>query len=209
VVGGKMETDTFIIHHGSNCEIKRGDLLMSREDIDFGRGFYLTKDKRMAEKWAAIKSNSVVSTYRMDLSGLNVYEFGLNKEWLEFVKANRTLESNSDILKRFENYDILIGPTADDTLFTTVQEYIDGQVSSSQAIKYLDVAGYSNQIVLKTEEALDQCNFLSSRTIIGFQKQNIRKFIQIERRETLDKLAKMKEKDAKMKERQDEYERVE
>ena len=43
--------DIKTLYHGSNVEVKRGDFSKSREDIDFGIGFYLTEDERMAKKW--------------------------------------------------------------------------------------------------------------------------------------------------------------
>ena len=38
------------LYHGSNCEIDEIDLNMSKPNKDFGRGFYLSKEKEQAMK---------------------------------------------------------------------------------------------------------------------------------------------------------------
>ena len=40
-----------ILYHGSNQPIDAIDLDKSKKAKDFGKGFYLSKDKGQAEKW--------------------------------------------------------------------------------------------------------------------------------------------------------------
>ena len=50
---------------------------------------------------------------------LNIKRFdGLNKEWLEFIRKNRSIGGLQ------HNYDVVIGPVADDNTMETVQLYI-------------------------------------------------------------------------------------
>lgn len=84
--------------HGSRERITNPDLIHSRVDIDFGQGFYLTQDINMAEKWAVTKATPIINSYKFTGYGLSIYEFELNKEWLEFVKANRNAD-NPELLK--------------------------------------------------------------------------------------------------------------
>lgn len=150
--------------HGSRQKVDAPDLDHSRVDIDFGQGFYLTQDINMAEKWASTKANPTVNSYKFLGYGLSMYEFSLDKEWLEFVKANRNGD-NPELLEKYEKYDVLIGATADDKLYDTIGEYMDGIITAKEAVKYLNIARHSNQIVLKTEEAINQCKFLEARVI--------------------------------------------
>ena len=116
--------DIKTLYHGSNVEVKRGDFSKSREDIDFGIGFYLTEDERMAKKWACSRAKSILNCYTINLANLSTYQFGLDEEWLLYIKANRIREDGcEDILSKYSEYDVLIGPTADDKLFDTVQLY--------------------------------------------------------------------------------------
>lgn len=177
------------LHHGSNAIVMKPDLSRSREDIDFGVGFYLTKDVTMAKKWASTKAVSILNTYRLNIENLNIYTFKLDREWLEYVRACRKYGDNYDeIIKKYEGYDVLIGATADDKLFDTVQQYLDGEITSQTAIKYLNVAGFGEQIVLKTQKAVDALTFSYSKEMTGAEKQH---YIQVSRQDRSDALNKL------------------
>lgn len=167
------------VYHGTSLEIKNPNLLHSRTDIDFGVGFYVTEDKKMAEKWATGKANSVVNSYELDSTNLHVVHLGLSKQWLDFVAYNRGF---GNISFDTTNIDIIVGPTADDKMFQTISSYLSGFITADQAIRYLNVAGYSNQIVLKSEKALQKLSFLGSKRIYGLQKQELLNQIYLERR---------------------------
>ena len=177
------------LYHGSNVEVKKGDFSKSREDIDFGVGFYLTEDERMAKKWACNKVTSVLNRYSINLEGLNTYKFNLDEEWLLYIKANRLQEDGyEEIVSKYSQYDVLVGPTADDKLFDTIQLYLDGYISAEQTVQFLNVAGYSNQVVLKTDKALDKCHFVSSKEIVGGEKTEFKKWARQDRIDANKKL---------------------
>ncbi|MGI6500538.1 MAG: DUF3990 domain-containing protein [Anaerostipes sp.] len=41
-----------IIYHGSSIEVNKPDIFHSRDNVDFGKGFYVTPLKEQASKWA-------------------------------------------------------------------------------------------------------------------------------------------------------------
>ena len=61
-----------ILYHGSSQIVDRPDTEHSRIDIDFGKGFYLTADERMAKKWAAGKGKAIVNKYDFNFHSLTV-----------------------------------------------------------------------------------------------------------------------------------------
>ncbi len=166
-------------YHGSYTEVKNPDLLHSREDIDFGAGFYLTEDPRMAKKWAVSKTVSVVNEYESDFSKLKVYRFSLDKEWLDFVKNNRLFEKEKNY--KYEKYDVIIGPTTDDKLYDSLRDYLDGVLTAKETIEIINVMKYSEQTVLKTQKALDALSFTKSKEIIGGEKQEFLKMLKDDR----------------------------
>lgn len=188
--------------HGSRESITNPDLMHSRVDIDFGQGFYLTQDINMAEKWAVTKAIPIINSYRFKGYGLSIYEFELDKEWLEFVKANRNAD-NPELLKKYNKYDVLIGPTADDKLYDTIGEYIDGIITANEAVKYLNIANHSNQIVLKTNAAIEQCQFIEARQIPNDKANIIRKLSSKQRIEASQKLKELKIQDRLKREREE------
>lgn len=80
------------VYHGSNISVQKPSLSFGRSDADFGCGFYISTKLEMAEKWACRKKTPIISKYTLDLQGLEIYEFSLDAEWLEFVIDNRFLK---------------------------------------------------------------------------------------------------------------------
>lgn len=124
------------LYHGSNMEIERIDLQMSRPNKDFGQGFYLTADRAQALRMGEQKvrqngGRPVVNVYEFDEKRLNderlkVKTFdAYTEEWARFILANRDRRTQ----ERVHEYDIVVGPIADDQvglqLFRYMRHYID------------------------------------------------------------------------------------
>lgn len=148
-----------ILYHGSSFIIKEPNLEHSREDVDFGRGFYLTEDIEMAKKWASNKKTSQINEYELDISSLKILKLKPNDTWLDYVASNR---GYVDIKYDDDKYDVIIGPTADDKLYNTLDSYFSGLLSKDIAIKVLNIADFSEQVVLKSEKELENLHFVKS-----------------------------------------------
>lgn len=144
------------VYHGSDVCVSAPSLERGRIDTDFGMGFYVAADFDMAERWACRKKKPVITEYDLELDGLEIYEFSLDKEWLDFVIANRNME-NPDF--DVEKYDVLIGATADDKLFATIEQYESGLISTGTAIEALNCMRVGTQICIKTLKALGHLQF--------------------------------------------------
>ena len=64
----------------------------------------------------------------------------LNREWLEFIKENRSKGGLQ------HNYDVIIGPVADDKTMETIQLYIASILTTEEAIERLKYSKANNQI---------------------------------------------------------------
>ena len=150
-----------ILYHGSNSDIETIDLTRGLRHKDFGKGFYLTPDKptaiRMSQKKARLFGGlATLITYEMDdsalQSDLKVKAF-LEKacvEWLLFVDANRDRKNSSAI----HDYDIVIGPIADDGVVLQLTNYREGIYSPEQAAQLLQDKYLDQQYYFGTERAL-------------------------------------------------------
>ena len=111
-----------ILYHGSYLEIETPDLIYSRENVDFGRGFYTTPIYEQAVKWCEKfkrrGKDGIVSRYHFDEKGyleLKVLKFdNYSEEWLDFILNCRKGKDSSD-------YDIVIGGVANDKVFNTIE----------------------------------------------------------------------------------------
>ena len=79
-----------ILYHGSYLEIETPNLIYSRENVDFGRGFYTTPIYEQAVKWCEKfkrrGKDGIVSRYHFDEKGyleLKVLKFDSYSETCE------------------------------------------------------------------------------------------------------------------------------
>ena len=147
-----------ILYHGSHIEVSAPDLVHSRINVDFGRGFYTTPLREQAEKWCQKfirrKMNSVLSRYTLDdvaLSKTNVLTFDTySEEWLDFILACRSGNDHS-------TYDIVIGGVANDKVFNTVELYFDQLIDKREALKRLRYEKPSIQVCIRSQEVINHC----------------------------------------------------
>jgi hypothetical protein len=154
-----------ILYHGSYLIIEKPDLSFSRNTLDFGKGFYLTPIKEQAKKWSKrfinIKGLGIVSAFEFDqnvLSSLNSLDFeSYSEEWLEFIVSCRT---GNDIGAK---YQIIIGGIANDNVFDTIEEYLQGYRTKEQAISRLRFEKPNIQYCFKEQITINKhLKFVSS-----------------------------------------------
>ena len=129
---------------------------MSHNRRDFGKGFYTTLLQSQSKEWAyrlslrEKKNDYYVYEYIFEESPeLKVKRFDtLNEEWLEFIKTNR---SKGGIQ---HDYDVVIGPVADDNTMETVQLYIANILTVPEAVERLRYNNVNNQVSFHTLKAL-------------------------------------------------------
>ena len=146
------------LYHGSTVAVRKPSLRPGRQNADFGKGFYTTSNPEQAERWAHIKQEregvprAVVSVYEFDEALLdspdwNIRQFtGADEDWLYFVTDCRK--------SRGHDYDLVLGPVANDKVFTTVNLFESGVLSAEAAI-----------LQLKAYKTYDQMSFHTDRTI--------------------------------------------
>ncbi|MBQ1397907.1 MAG: DUF3990 domain-containing protein [Clostridia bacterium] len=149
-----------ILFHGSYTEVAKPDLLHSRPNVDFGRGFYTTSIYEQAEKWCGRfrkkGRKGIISVYRLDEAAfgqLDVLRFeSYNEEWLDFILNCRSGCDTS-------GYDIVYGGVANDKVFNTVELYLDQLIDKAEALKRLRYEKPNMQLALRTEAALTYLQF--------------------------------------------------
>ena len=153
------------LYHGTNEDIKRIDLKKGLRHKDFGKGFYLTSDRntaiRMAQKRARLfGGQATLITYEFHEKALTsdlkvkVFPEKACVEWLLFVDANRDRKNTEPI----HDYDIIIGPIANDGVVLQLTNYREGIYSPEQVAALLQDRFLDQQYYFGTERAL---SFLS------------------------------------------------
>lgn len=154
-----MVKNSEMIYHGSYMEIEFPEIRKHRFTKDFSWGFYCTKIKEQAERWAEKFNTSIVSIYEVkDMDLLNIKRFeDYTDEWLEFVVRCRSGSTHE--------YDVVIGPMADDTIYDYIEAYTHGQMNKKKFFELMKFKYPTHQISFHTIKALDCINFRDSYEI--------------------------------------------
>ena len=156
------------LYHGSNVVIESPNLKFSRKELDFGVGFYTTTNYEQAEQFSEKvverKGGSrIVNIYDFDdknLQKFKILEFAEpDKVWLDFVSDNR----NSVPLQK--EYDIIIGPVANDDVFRTLLLYFAGELNANETLSRLKIKRLFNQYVFKNDFILKRLNFAKAEKV--------------------------------------------
>ena len=148
------------LYHGSNVEIEYVDLARGRRGKDFGKGFYANPDYMQAVEFCSnvIRREGsgipTVTSFEFDESALdmlNIKRFdGYTKEWAEFILMNRNNISD----KPAHDFDIVIGPIADDGVGTQIRRLSRGFITFDAFLEEIKYSKVSIQYFFGTEKAL-------------------------------------------------------
>lgn len=164
-----------IIYHGSTVVVDTPQILQSERLLDFGCGFYTTTSKEQASRWAQKVSvrrqmpEQFISVYDFDLSeaekDLSVVRFEkADENWLNFICACRSGRGINDI------YDVVLGPVADDNVYTTVQLFETGVLDKDETLKRLKVEKLFDQVLFHTQRSLEYCVYKKNIVIGGEER---------------------------------------
>ncbi len=155
------------LFHGSTIAIKQPIILKSQRLLDFGKGFYTTSNQNQAERWAAIKkrrtkkTKAIVTIFQISNNLFSNQKYKIKEflkadaEWLDFIFTNR--KTNKP-----HNYDIIIGPVANDTLYATLSLYEAGILTKKETISRLKVHKLYDQISFHNEPILKELSFFDA-----------------------------------------------
>lgn len=153
-----------IYWHGSKSYFKYFDINRSREYMDFGRGIYLSESMEHAKSVARIGNTpGYLYEYKVNLRELRqkyrIREFRTpTVDWVKLI-----LEERTGKIKQNE-YDIIIGPTADAAAQRIISEFIRffgmsaTQRDYERLIEMLKTIVYATQICLKTQDVISEFN---------------------------------------------------
>lgn len=157
------------LYHGSDCIVRRPEIREPNRTLDFGRGFYLTSSCRQAEEWVVRHAQSgagrgYVNTFAFDMkearARLRVLAFASpSTEWLDFVMANRRIAGFT------HDYDVVVGPVANDRVYTAFSLYESGVISKGTLIDELRTYRLIDQYLLHTPAALGLLSFTNVTTV--------------------------------------------
>lgn len=144
-----------ILYHTSDRPIEYPEVSFSRNYLDFGKGIYMTPNRKQAEKYAKRFFKEGRRAF------LNVFEFDEQKsgfthkvfdaydgQWLDYV-----VDCRQD--SQHELFDIVEGGIADDDVFNTLDLYMAELILRDEAIKRLKKKKPNWQICFCNQQIID------------------------------------------------------
>ena len=148
-----------LFHTGYNI-IEKPDVHYGRKNADFGQGFYTTDDVNFAHRWAREQDGCdiIVNHYELDDSTLKVKEFKRDSEWFRYIFSNRRMMPDL-----YSDYDLIIGPIANDTIYETFGIITSGLLTRKQSLELLMIGPLYEQTVIKSDKAARQLKWIDAR----------------------------------------------
>lgn len=148
-----------LVYHGSYAEVRTPDIVHSRPNLDFGKGFYVTPVMEQAVNWAKRwkyrKQTPVLNTYcfRDELLADGTFNMKVfhryDLEWLHFVVDNRLGTCSDD-------YDVVQGGIANDRVFNTLELFLEQLIPETEALRRLQFEKPNWQICIRKQELLER-----------------------------------------------------
>lgn len=151
-----------VLFHGSKDGLSEITVNGSRDNCDFGNGFYMGETYHQALSFVCEKEKSSVYSFRYSLDGLKAKKFQCNLEWMLAICHYRgTIKEfgENEIVKRIvsdvEDADVVIAPIADNKMFYIMSQFTEGDINADVALHSLSASKLGLQYIFRTDKALN------------------------------------------------------
>jgi hypothetical protein len=147
--------------------VEHQQILEPNRPLDFGSGFYTTTSQKQAERWTRARMEQA----KVNHGYINIYEYTVvkgfatrrfrsaNEPWVDFVHANRTVQGYN------HNYDIVIGPVANDNVYLSFNLYESGIITKQDLIRRLKTYKLVDQLLFHSEQSLKTLKYVGNKEV--------------------------------------------
>lgn len=162
-----LKDDEKLFFHGSKYGFEKIDYKGSRTDADFSNGFYCSDNIDSAISFVENYQHSSVYVFKANISKLLSYEFNCDLDWMLAIsyyrgrlKEYKDNKSIKNIIKKIDEADLIIAPIADNKMFEVLNRFVDGDITSTQALHSLSASRLGKQYVFKNKKAVSSLEFI-------------------------------------------------
>lgn len=150
------------LFHGAKTDINGPiSCARSRENNDFGRGFYCGETFEQAAMFVSGFPEPSVYALTFDPTGLTERRFGVDLDWMLCIALCRgRLEEYRDapraqrLLRGLSEADYVVAPIADNRMFQIIDDFADGEITDVQCEHALSATDLGMQHVIRSERAV-------------------------------------------------------
>lgn len=171
------DTDNkLVLYHGSKKGIVGDIAPISREECDFGSGFYMGTNTLQPLTLICNEDKPKFYTVELDMTGLKVLTVEISMDWAMLIAYYRKeMESakGTAIYEKYahmaDGYDIIIGYIADDRMYTELSRFFNKTLTDVALIHCLSALDLGKQYVAISEKACKQIKILKEETLSGLE----------------------------------------
>ena len=178
-----LSHDEKLLFHGSKGEIKGNiDVNFGRGNNDFGQGFYTGESYEQAVSFTSTYDDPSVYFMSFDDSDLKCKRYSVDREWMMTIAYYReTLDKYENhplikkIIKESRDCDYIIAPIADNKMFETINEFIEGNLTDEQCKHCLAATNLGMQYVFLTEKAASRLKIVERCYVCDKEREHYKK----------------------------------
>lgn len=176
------EKNAGVLFHGSKSGLKEISVAGSRQNCDFGNGFYMGERYEQALAFVCENEHSSIYSFHYSLDNLKIKRFDCSLDWmLAICHYRKTLGEYSQnemvekIIAEVESADVIIAPIADNKMFYIMAQFTEGEINADAALHSLSASSLGLQYVFKTERALSNLQPIEKYYICIPEREDCRK----------------------------------
>ena len=167
------DTDNkLVLYHGSKKGIVGDIAPISRDECDFGSGFYMGTNTLQPLTLVCNEDKPKFYTVELDLTGLKVLTVEIGMDWAMLIAYYRKeMESakGTPIYEKYahmaDGYDVIIGYIANDRMYTELSRFFNRTLTDVALINCLSALDLGKQYVAISEKACKQIKILKEEPL--------------------------------------------
>ena len=182
------EGNNLVLYHGSKKGITGDIAPISREECDFGKGFYMGTSTLQPLTLVCNEDKPKFYAVELDMTGLKVLTVDIGMDWAMLIAYHRKeMESakGTAIYEKYahmtDGYDIIIGYIANDRMYTELFRFFNKTLTDTALIHCLSALDAGKQYVAVSESACRQIKILREEPLSQLELSLI-KDMSVERR---------------------------
>ena len=161
-----------VLYHGSKKGINGEISPVSRDECDFGRGFYMGTNTLQPLTLVCNEDKPKFYTVELDMAGLKVLTVEIGMDWAMLIAYYRKeMESakGTAIYEKYahmaDGYDVIIGYIANDRMYTELSRFFNRTLTDVALINCLSALDLGKQYVAISEKACKQIKVLKEEPL--------------------------------------------
>ena len=175
IIETKTYADTdnkLLLYHGSKKGIVGDIAPISRDECDFGSGFYMGTNTLQPLTLVCNEDKPKFYTVELDMTGLKVLTVEIGMDWAMLIAYYRKeMESakGTPIYEKYahmaDGYDVIIGYIANDRMYTELSRFFNRTLTDVALINCLSALDLGKQYVAISEKACRQIKILKEEPL--------------------------------------------